>query len=519
MTSTNAIKRLIFIASGSAAKIRKIWVPLWNILTLNANNDLISPKNNLCIAIEHSGISMSYGSRFLSRIKIKGFRNYPLSDKTYPQPDEFASTVVLAMKDIGISNKDITLSIPKTWTILKTAVFPSAVKENIVDVISYELDRLTPFKQEDALYDFKTIGENGNNLTVLLAAAKAEKISPYIDALRGQNIQVNKVAINLSAVGTLCHYMDKDGSFVFVKINEDGYEGALFVSGFMVEAFTGSFSENDEKSKVDAIAASIKSFKDMVKAQDKTPHCMILLNDKTTALKEMLKLKIDLPVSILGETDLKVCIDGNLKDAPYAAIGGVLESIWPKAKGLDLLKKGYTEKVKNPKALTIILTCVIFVLGILYVLSPVQTEGKRLKEIDHQIAIRKDEIKKVEAIKQNIDAIKTEISTINEFKEGKPPSLNILKELTAILPDIDWLTRLKISDNSVNIEGYSESATRLLQKLEASKYFKKVEFVSPTFRDVRLNSERFNMKMEIEGIKEHIKPIKPMPAEELENEE
>lgn len=516
MTSTNAIKKLISIASVSAAKIRKIGVPLWNILTLNANNDLISPKNNICIAIEHSDVSISYGSRFLSRIKIKGFKKYPVSDKKYPQPDELASTAVLAMKDIGVSNKDVTLSIPKAWTILKTAVFPSTVKENIADVISYELDRLTPFKQEDALYDFKTIGENGNNLTVLLAAAKAEKISPYIDALREQNIQVNRVAINLSGIGTLCHYMYKDGSFVFVKINEDGYEGAIFLSGFMAEAFTGSFSESDESSKVDAIAESIKSFKDMFKGQGKTPQCIILVNDKSTALKEMLKLRIDIPVSMLDETDLKVRINGNLKYASYTAIGGVLESVWPKAKGLDLLKKGYTEKVKNPKALTIILICIIFALGVFYVLSPVQTEGKRLKEIDHQIAIRKDEIKKVEAVKQNIDAIKTEISTINGFKEGKPSSLIILKELTAILPDTDWLTRLKISDSSVNIEGYSESATRLLQKLEASKYFKKVEFVSPTFRDVRLNSERFSMKMEIEGIKEHIKPV---PTEEFENEE
>lgn len=319
MTSTNAIKRLMFIASVSASKIRKMWVPLWNILTLNANNDLISPKNNLCIAIEHSDVSMSYGSRFLSRIKIKGFKKYPLNDKTYPQPDEFASTVVLAMKDLGISNKDITLSIPKAWTILKTAVFPSTVKENIADVISYELDRLTPFKQEDAAYDFKTIGENGNNITVLLAAAKAEKISPYIDALREHNIQINKVAINLSGIGTLCHYMDQDRSFIFVKINEDSYEGALFLSGFMAEAFTGNFSEADEKSKVDAIAASIKSFKNILEGQGKTPHCIFLLNDKTTALRDMLKLKIDIPISILGETDLKVRIDGSLKDAPYAA--------------------------------------------------------------------------------------------------------------------------------------------------------------------------------------------------------
>jgi Tfp pilus assembly protein PilN len=81
----------------------------------------------------------------------------------------------------------------------------------------------------------------------------------------------------------------------------------------------------------------------------------------------------------------------------------------------------------------------------------------------------------------------------------------ILKELTITLPKTDWISRFKVSDSGITIEGYAESATRLLQKLEASRYFKKVEFISPTFRDTRLNMERFSMKMEIEGIKEDTK--------------
>jgi hypothetical protein len=53
----------------------------------------------------------------------------------------------------------------------------------------------------------------------------------------------------------------------------------------------------------------------------------------------------------------------------------------------------------------------------------------------------------------------------------------------------------------VDIEGYAASASELLPKLEASKLFQKVEFASPTFRDVKMNSDRFVIKMEIEGIK------------------
>jgi Tfp pilus assembly protein PilN len=79
-------------------------------------------------------------------------------------------------------------------------------------------------------------------------------------------------------------------------------------------------------------------------------------------------------------------------------------------------------------------------------------------------------------------------------------TLIILKELTNVLPKTVWLTRTRITDTAVDIEGYAGSATEIISKLEASQYFKKVEFASPTIRDTRLNSDRFVIKMELEGI-------------------
>ncbi len=80
-------------------------------------------------------------------------------------------------------------------------------------------------------------------------------------------------------------------------------------------------------------------------------------------------------------------------------------------------------------------------------------------------------------------------------------SLDILKDLTTILPRTSWLTRVRITETTVEIEGYATSATELLPKLEGSKHFQKAEFSSPTFRDPRMNSDRFIIRMEIEGAK------------------
>ena len=78
-------------------------------------------------------------------------------------------------------------------------------------------------------------------------------------------------------------------------------------------------------------------------------------------------------------------------------------------------------------------------------------------------------------------------------------ALNVVKELTTLLPSTVWLTRARVTETTVEIEGYAGTATELLTRLEQSKLFKKAEFTSPTIRDARTNSDRFVIKMELEG--------------------
>ena len=78
-------------------------------------------------------------------------------------------------------------------------------------------------------------------------------------------------------------------------------------------------------------------------------------------------------------------------------------------------------------------------------------------------------------------------------------TLAILKEITAVLPKNVWLTRARVTDTGVELEGYAASASPLLSRLEQSKYLQKVEFAMPTVRDQRLKADRFLLKMELEG--------------------
>ena len=126
--------------------------------------------------------------------------------------------------------------------------------------------------------------------------------------------------------------------------------------------------------------------------------------------------------------------------------------------------------------------------------------------LDRQIQTLKPEVRKIEVLQSEIDLLESDIAAINDFKKQNDLTLNVINDMTNTLPPRTWLTRLRITDAAAEIEGYSASATDIILKLEGSRYFQKVEFGSPTFRDPRLNTDRFVIKMElINGLSKHKK--------------
>ncbi len=226
-----AIRKITSFVFDTASGVKKITIPLRNALTFSAADERISYKKELCVAIEKTGVSLAYGTRFLSSLSVKGMRHYHYSsaEHAYPQPKEAASSVVLAISEFGAVGAGIILSIPKSWAIVRIVEFPVTVKENISDVVTYELDRLFPFSPEEAFYDFIITGETPDNITLAIAASKADLIKSYCAALADERLSVDRVTLNLTSIGSLCRSLHKNRDALFIETDSDEYEGALFL--------------------------------------------------------------------------------------------------------------------------------------------------------------------------------------------------------------------------------------------------------------------------------------------------
>jgi len=488
------IKKLGYTSAGACKRIAS---SVWKMLTYSPG-EAIFPASCICAEISMGQVNIIHAARKFSSFRIKADKTYRYAEDSLPTTDETASALAVAFKDFGIRKADVVLVVPKQWVVVRSAVLPAAVAENLGQVVTFELDRFTPFTSDEALYDYMVREKSNEKIDLLIAAAKASTITEYLDRLAERNIAVMMVAMDLSCLATICRYMTGYTSFIFAEIDGNGIKTGTVESGMLKAAASKDFKGEDDLLRAVKVEEFLSEQKASSGPASEGERTIISFRDEMDPLKDLLQSRDVISFEVLKGMDKKLACRSGIS---AALAGGALEQLWPSARGFNLISKGFRARAKKPFLLTALLVIVIVACLAAFLLVPIQTEKDRLSEIDRQINLRKEEVRNVERIKGDIEALNKQNTLINNFKYEKPLYIDMVKELTLVIPKNAWLTRIRISGAQVNIEGYAPSATSLIQLLEGSKYFHKAEFSSPTFRDARMNMDRFQIKMDIKGLK------------------
>ncbi len=94
-------------------------------------------------------------------------------------------------------------------------------------------------------------------------------------------------------------------------------------------------------------------------------------------------------------------------------------------------------------------------------------------------------------LRDQLDRALEASNILSHKKQTLPPQVDVLRELTLILPNDTWLERLQIKGDSLQIIGQSAKASALIRLIEASPLFSSATFMSPVTTDPRTNKERF----------------------------
>ncbi|MEQ1612611.1 MAG: PilN domain-containing protein [Hyphomicrobiaceae bacterium] len=83
------------------------------------------------------------------------------------------------------------------------------------------------------------------------------------------------------------------------------------------------------------------------------------------------------------------------------------------------------------------------------------------------------------------------------LKTAEPHHASLIDRLSALLPDSDYLTALRIDGSEIELSGYSASTAALVPLIERSRIFAGAALTAPAVVDARNGKERFTLKATI----------------------
>lgn len=157
------------------------------------------------------------------------------------------------------------------------------------------------------------------------------------------------------------------------------------------------------------------------------------------------------------------------------------------------------QKPKAPAILINTLAAALLLLTLLTGALPLWLQANTLSDLQQKVQVAKQQAEEVDALKSDADAMLAIADKISILKQQAPSVLNILQQLSELLPKDTWLKNFEFSGNKVSLQGLTASTAALIGLLEASPYFQQTSFTSPVTQDSQAGLDRFQLDTLIEA--------------------
>lgn len=146
-----------------------------------------------------------------------------------------------------------------------------------------------------------------------------------------------------------------------------------------------------------------------------------------------------------------------------------------------------------PKILNTALAIVLLGLLLALLIVPIWIKKSYLLELTRDVSEVSQIASEVQTLKKEADNGLRELNFLLEKKRVEPVVVEMLEELTKLIPDNAWLTNLQLKQRRLQIQGQSPGASLLIEAIESSPIFSDTRFVSPVTQDRRTGLERFQI--------------------------
>jgi len=182
------------------------------------------------------------------------------------------------------------------------------------------------------------------------------------------------------------------------------------------------------------------------------------------------------------------------------AVAGIDVSEDDAAVGINLLPPEKRFRSISPQTrVNYTLAAATLVLLIMVMAQSLQYRAHKVSDLESAIADVQDEAKRVQRLREQVEETSEASSFLTRKRAQSPMAIELLADMTKVLPDDTYLDRLVISQDGVLMQGKSRNAQQLIEVVNKSETFDNAAFRGSTRLDAASGLEIFEINAEISG--------------------
>ena len=452
--------------------------------------------DGLGIYIGSHEVALAHLTKRLFRVAVRRTATIPLPGPELPVERRQALTnaVVSFTREGSVDARRTVLCVPRSEAAFNRVFLPAAARENLAQVLEYEIENLIPLSREEIYYDYSARDHGEERLEVLLMCIPREVVQGYLEALEDALVRPRGIVLASTAIADFVTYCRGESGPLGVLVSAPGaMEVALLSGGQLVSSQLLPAKRLEDPAALERSVA--RQLADQALAAENVPlYRWELANGAAPG------------IAMPGEGDLLAMARGRLEapdeffastePAMLPAVGAALDAVREGTVPVNLLPvEGRRGADEGLSLTTVVLVALTALLLLVWGGSALVKDALLRRQLQTQLESIEPQVREVKALQADVERLQRELDTLSEGLE--PRITPLLKDLTELVPNDAYLTGLNLRGDKLSIDGQARSASDLITALEKSKHFKNVTFSSPTTKQG--DKERFSIVAEAAG--------------------
>ncbi|MFN8543066.1 MAG: PilN domain-containing protein [Candidatus Binatia bacterium] len=445
------------------------------------------------IYVERNQVALAHVVKRFFQVRLRHTVVRPLPGPDHPaeRRQALAEAVAAFTREHRVDAVRTSLCLPRALAAVNRVLLPAAAKENLAQVLEYEIDHLLPLARDKVNLDWSVREIGGERLEVLLTALPSDVVRAHLEALEDAFVRPRSIVLASTALADLVAFCRGDGERPMGLVLEGagGTEVAVVKGGRLVASQLLPSGCAGQPAAVGRALTRVVS--DAGLAGEELPFYHWPAANGAAAPGAA---DDDLMALARGRLEAPPEFFATAEPALLPAVGAALGAVREGTVAINLLpEEGRRLGDQGLSLATVVLTAVVVLLAVVWGASALVKDAMLRRQVTEQLAQIDPQVREVRAIEDQIESMQKQIDILTGNQDERV--IVLLKEVTDLVPADAYLTSLNLRNGRMTIDGQARSASELITALEKSKHFRNVSFTSPTTRVG--DKERFTIVAEV----------------------